>query len=164
MIGTRDEVNAIANWYENGGHEPPEGWECLGSGSYRDAYLSPSGVVYKIQYAEYGDHDANLCEAAAIERGLTLDFAKEWMPRADIWYTEALSDPVIAMEHIEGECVLSQQEKQAARRIMTLLSGFDDSWGCGESEFNLKRRPNGQPVIIDLGGNGNLNVVMSLAA
>lgn len=52
MIGNEKDALLIHNWWH--GHRdsyrnPPEGWQYLGGGSFRTAYLSPDGVVYKIQ-------------------------------------------------------------------------------------------------------------------
>lgn len=53
MIGNAEEAQFISDWYRNSKcvcvTGAPEGWKYLGSGSYRTAYLSPSGVVYKVQ-------------------------------------------------------------------------------------------------------------------
>lgn len=52
MIGNATEAQFIHNWYHNKPLTPfdaPEGWRRLGSGSFRVGFLSPSGVVYKVQ-------------------------------------------------------------------------------------------------------------------
>lgn len=58
MFGNETEARFIRDWrdlYLRAGrttHEipVPEDWKKLGSGCYRTAYLSPSGVVYKVQH------------------------------------------------------------------------------------------------------------------
>ena len=55
MIGNLEEAQFIYNWYRNERadyYDRPDGWEYLGSGCYRTAYLSPSGVVYKVEQSE----------------------------------------------------------------------------------------------------------------
>lgn len=52
MLGNAAEAQFIHNWYHSPDrtcNRPPEGWTHLGGGSFRSAYLSPSGVVYKVQ-------------------------------------------------------------------------------------------------------------------
>lgn len=58
MIGTLEEARALFDavgdrW--NDGYPPP-GWKHLGSGGTRAAYLSPSGVVFKVCH-EYEDDE-----------------------------------------------------------------------------------------------------------
>lgn len=52
MLGNAKDAEFIHNWYHEvpyGQAGAPEGWKYLGSGSFRSAYLSPDGVVYKVQ-------------------------------------------------------------------------------------------------------------------
>lgn len=70
LIGNQEEAQFIHDWWWEERHDrhgdAPEGWEYLGQGSFRIAYLSPSGVVYKVQKegAHYtyqtnkGEHEA----------------------------------------------------------------------------------------------------------
>ncbi len=46
MIGNAADAKLIS---ECGGYATPKGWRRLGSGCYRTAYLSPEGVVYKVE-------------------------------------------------------------------------------------------------------------------
>lgn len=52
LVGNQEEATLIHNWYHDDRWSRaalPEGWTKLGEGSFRAAYLSPSGVVYKVQ-------------------------------------------------------------------------------------------------------------------
>lgn len=54
LVGNQEEATFIHDWYHevggrNRGNTAPEGWKYLNSGSFRAAYLAPSGVVYKVQ-------------------------------------------------------------------------------------------------------------------
>lgn len=52
LVGNQEEAALIHEWYHysrSGSWNLPEGWTRLGEGSFRAAYLSPSGVVYKVQ-------------------------------------------------------------------------------------------------------------------
>lgn len=76
----RDYTIALSKW-QYGGWDPsreavapvtPEGWKLLGSGCYRQGWLSPDGVVYKVEHAYDLDSDqTNKGEAANGVRILT---------------------------------------------------------------------------------------------
>jgi hypothetical protein len=63
MIGSAEEARFIHDWWHRLHPEgraldeanTPDGWEYLGSGAFRAAYLAPSGVVYKVQQDLSGD-------------------------------------------------------------------------------------------------------------
>lgn len=68
-IGNISDASLIRNWVrsspkKNNWSRPdcvyqshaPEGWEYLGSGSFRSVWLSPEGVAYKVLHSE-GDYD-----------------------------------------------------------------------------------------------------------
>jgi hypothetical protein len=134
----------------------------LSWGSYRDAYLSPSGVVYKVQHYEYGDHEANLCEARAIARGMRIPEYVPWLPAAALYYSEYDEAPIMAMEYVTGVCVLSDQEHEVAKKISEGITGTYDLDVEG-SQHNAARRTDGQPVLIDLGGYGSTQAMQSVA-
>lgn len=80
MLGNEEDARFIRDWHFGGRRddwgnpvgELPEGWGRLGSGSYRIAYLSPDGVVYKVQqrYALPGEYEgqSNKSEAENLRR------------------------------------------------------------------------------------------------
>lgn len=75
----------------------PEGWEVLGSGCYRIAYLSPSGVVYKVQL-----HRDSLQSNEGEFRNIREQFFRKMpigcrLPRVGLF--QADGEHVIAMEH-----------------------------------------------------------------
>jgi hypothetical protein len=52
LVGNQEEATFIHDWYHEapyGRQGAPEGWKYLNSGSFRAAYLAPSGAVYKVQ-------------------------------------------------------------------------------------------------------------------
>lgn len=53
LVGNQEEAKFIHDWWWSReyyhDYQAPEGWEYLGEGSFRAAYLAPSGVVYKVQ-------------------------------------------------------------------------------------------------------------------
>lgn len=56
LVGNQEEATLIHEWYHDhhGRYGAPEGWKYLNAGSFRAAYLSPSGVVYKVQKDRQG--------------------------------------------------------------------------------------------------------------
>lgn len=119
-IGSRREAMTLLDTVDEQNWDGPEGWTLLGSGCFRTAFLSPSGIVYKI-----GDEEANASEvrkAAALRRRTNLpDFIyipvvsaftfQRWrtINRYDYTlekeYTERVHrrEVVSAMEYIAGE-------------------------------------------------------------
>ena len=93
-----------ADWRPNGKSATyrEHGWSFLGSGSYRECYLSPTGVVYKYDYndsqsygnrAEWGNYSYLYAHRENIPKRIRL-------PRAYLWDFGRYA--VIAMEYIEG--------------------------------------------------------------
>lgn len=80
-----------------------DGWEYLGSGIHRSAYLSPSKVVYKVAHDGYRSRQAQYAEALAVEvLSKEVPPAGFGVPKADI--VEVIPGlPVIAMEYIDGD-------------------------------------------------------------
>lgn len=74
MIGNEAEAKFIRDWYASKGQwsqrddTPPVGWERLGSGCYRAAFLSPTGVVYKVQHNYDHSSQSNAGEAETLRR------------------------------------------------------------------------------------------------
>lgn len=97
-ISMEDEARLILDHFRQARYRdiPPQGWTKLGDGSFREAFLSPSKIVYKI-----GDPESNADECAAIEIAMKRPLAGWYVP-----WVKALPDfnyEVIAMEYIEGE-------------------------------------------------------------
>lgn len=69
MIGNAEEAARITQWYYDGYvGDAPEGWKYLGAGVFRTAYLSPSGVVYKVQKSRAYSCQSNQGEWDAYRR------------------------------------------------------------------------------------------------
>lgn len=68
LVGNQEEATFIHDWHHGaplgGQQSAPEGWKYLSSGSFRSAYLAPSGVVYKVQndIGPYSRYQTNECE------------------------------------------------------------------------------------------------------
>lgn len=82
MLGNEADARFIRDWHFSPDakrdawgdliQQAPDGWRRLGEGCYRVAYLSPDGVVYKVQhyYAEPGQYQSqsNKGEAEALRK------------------------------------------------------------------------------------------------
>jgi hypothetical protein len=92
----------------------PEGWEKLGSGSYRAAYLSPSGVVYKVNHrlrdskAQEGSNYAEMMNIIKLRKGRRIPDG--WaVPDATLYrvpLTLRSNDYVIAMPKVDTSAPL----------------------------------------------------------
>lgn len=128
-----------------GSEDAPEGFEFLGAGCSRDAFLGPDGVVYK-----YGSTYANECEA---------DNYKYILPNMPDGWTLAPSTyyacGVLAMECVRGmidneyhnddeECICSGRCIQDTISELTRATGLYDI-----HDENYFVRPDGVRVLID---------------
>lgn len=117
MIGTPEEARAIYAVGDGYNPTPPEGWQFLGSGMYRNAFLSPSGVVYKVEKNEclgYGqDNYGEYCNWLTAS---TRKFPEDVRLPAMTFYSISESEDsfgrtvhggVIAMEYVDGGTVRS---------------------------------------------------------
>lgn len=75
MIGNADDARFICDWYigQLSTHDrydvgAPKGWVRLGSGCYRAAFVSPDGVVYKVQHRRDAGAYGNAGEAQNLRR------------------------------------------------------------------------------------------------
>lgn len=163
MIGNAEDARFIRDWslqrYKDDpydyipGPSAPEGWKRLGKGCFRIAYLSPDGVVYKVE-RHYGDgwSQSNRGEDKNLRR---YRFTK--MPegcRLPRWqYFELDGKGVMAMERFdkllrqfsryEGGNGKYYAALSRLSRLMIDIGDFHDA--------NLAVDPNGLLVPIDMG-------------
>lgn len=124
MIGNETDA-AVANGIHVNyqGWEPvasnmPEGWKFLGEGCYRRAFLSPDGVVYKVEYAARG---SNANEAEVFARfGHEVDGFR--LAACTLFY-----DDVLAMEYVthEWDCDYVESYNKAVAWTKTILDYWD---------------------------------------
>lgn len=102
LIGSLEEATIAAHL--NRVRPLPKGWKKVGAGSYRTAYLAPSGTLYKVPHASEG----YLVTANYREVSFSLTFhenvstpkaqallEKVYVPKATLY------DKIVAMEYIE---------------------------------------------------------------
>jgi hypothetical protein len=145
MLGNAEEAKTIAS-----ANDTPDGWTYLGSGVSRRAYLSPSGVVYKVAITPY-ERQYNRWEyyASITMRNLP---EYEWA-RKKVYIPEAeMYGDVIAMEYIppSGRTDLSvydlresDKDLDHAIRILPLSTDLHNG--------NVEYLPDGRVAVFDLG-------------
>lgn len=81
--------------------EIPEGWKYLAAGVSRRAYLSPSGVVYKVQRNPESDYQGNKGEHETAERVRKSGSVRgAYIPKTSLY--EVPGSWVIALEYMNG--------------------------------------------------------------
>lgn len=161
--------DAVGDHFKPGWSERdvPEGWVWLGSGGSRNAYLSPSGVVYKIQ------HDSSEAETPwnRMEIGQFARIRKErslppsWrVPKTHLYsfrttYTrynrklrKEVVEPgtvhIVAMEYVAGQavgCGASTEDRKF------MAAGFDAAGLFDSGGANAIKALDGSWYIIDAG-------------
>jgi hypothetical protein len=81
----------------------PEGWKRIGGGCFRSAWLSPDGVIYKVEHA-YGSYgQSNSEEYENVVRILTGNKSHPYVSIPRVTYYALDGRGVIAMEYVKGE-------------------------------------------------------------
>lgn len=111
----------------------PEGWKYLGSGAYRSAYLSPTGVVYKRMH-EFGSQDNNRNEEQRYREHK--DSVKGFRLAACRYFK---SNKILAMEYVKDDRSECKKSMEAMSRYMSNVCRYYD---CSE----MKRQKNWHAV------------------
>ena len=129
-IGSRANARTILRYYLESDYSCnpiPKGWEELGSGISRTAYLGPDGVVYKC-----GEDYANLNDARTSARCRKMNMPKGWrIPLVHYFGNVTVKEypeddfSVIAMEHGKGGHKRECWKKNCPRRYCS----------CKDAEF-----------------------------
>ncbi|HEY6021151.1 MAG TPA: hypothetical protein VIY48_14980 [Candidatus Paceibacterota bacterium] len=142
-IGSLAEAKQVEDFRHN---RCAEGWQYIGSGAYRSAYLSPSGVVYKRQYSSdalNGDpYDCNRKEAV-----LYKEFADKSPNGVRLAPCYLHSNGVLAMEYIDGESLDYFQPEPA--HLFKLVQQFGAMLNLWDLYGNNIKHCNGEAVIVD---------------
>jgi hypothetical protein len=157
-LGNKEDAQLIYRRRRSGNGPLPKGWKKLGEGAYRSTYLSPEGVVYKVNGSTY-DGDHNFIEAMNFRRirSSKVKVPRTWRVAKTKLYTFDHDDDkvnVVAMEYVKGEhksglCTSEQEEKyfeECGAIAAWDALGLDDL-----HEGNFVITPKGTKVIIDLG-------------
>lgn len=82
--------------------EAPQGWEYLGTGSYRSVWLSPEGVAYKVSHNTWDDQSSSeLNKLAEVWQNPDRLPARCRVPRFERY--EVDGESVVAVERVKGE-------------------------------------------------------------
>lgn len=157
MIGTQAEAEVVAGLsYDS---ETPSGWEFAGSGCSRRAYLSPSGVIYKVQtgYDDANDNEyvtaCALIASGAIPEG--------WdVPRIGRYRVEknGKTEVILAMENLgPNEVSVWTVEVPVPKGYVSHNDVVNKVFGVFDSHGgNIRQRADGTLVCIDMGFSGLL--------
>lgn len=153
MIGSPEEAliaskfRVVHEYAESYPFELPPGWTFLGHGAWRNAFLSPTGVVYKLQI---GDQDtANYEEYQNYLEIIKTPIPGWYVPEVDLYSVGPID--IIAMEYIEGE----PDDDVEAEDYYFPEEWFEatNSWGIEDvSPFNIIIMSDGKRALIDMGG------------
>lgn len=126
----------------------PDGWRKIGEGIARDAYLSPSGVIYKLPRDGRNSSDQSYSEAVSADRtGNILPFDGWRIPDVTVFH---FGVPIVAMEYVAtgysaaGPDAIDHYEK--TRDVAAEWFGLSDL-----HYENVRFDNDGTVVIIDLG-------------
>lgn len=162
VIGSREDADLIRDWVyssgERGGRpravwdgEAPEGWDYIGSGSFRSVWRSPDGIAYKVQHSVRSSQ-SNEEEYNNLERARSCDLpGLARLPSAALFDFGDVS--IIAMELIDGPRLSNyygpdrEEFYEAVAHCETRLRLVDL-----HDENCVVDIHSGKVVIVDLGG------------
>lgn len=163
MIGNEAEARFIHEWYRawqaredywtDPGPMAPEGWERLGSGCYRIAFLAPSGTVYKVQSSS-SSYQTNEAEAYTLRRYMFRKLPKGCrFPRYQLFMVTE-GEGVMAMERVASLLKEHSRYDGEGRRIRGLRNDLVETLYDLHDlhDANIGVAEDGAVVPIDLGG------------
>lgn len=141
VIGSEEEARAVVGVAAVVGEygEPGpcgNGWTFLGAGAYRQAFLSPTGTVYKVAkyYPEENENEHRAC--TRIRQNVKQDLV--YVPETSLY------GQVLAMEYVDGSPALwSEMSKAEGHTVMDVLGIRDCHSG------NVRRMRDGKLAVID---------------
>ncbi len=163
IIGSQDEAEKIHDWVRHCEaiqgkprvvrlKSAPRGWRYISRGEYRSAWLSPSGVVYKVNHRRETYWDQSAAEAANL-RSAWFQKPPAGCRIVRFGTYSVKGEVIVAMEYVDGELVDALSEAQvntdpyyARMRRMEDLFKLSDLHGD-----NAMVDGNGNLVVIDWG-------------
>lgn len=154
MIGCREDAELIGQWDDY--YPLPDGWDKVGEGDERIAYLSPDGIVYKVELTLNG---ANTTEYFNICQIQLLEPVENWrVPEASLYVLDKFHS-VIAMEYIQGTGAIFCQSTY--RNVSCTCNEFPcvgiewemigELWGITDLHSdNIRQLPDGTKVLVDV--------------
>ena len=163
-IGNEQDAQKILSWVRSyptrysrpecvNNEEAPDGWEFLGSGSFRSVWLSPEGVAYKVNhrddYDEQGEGEvSNLREAWKRQppEGCRLPEFNHFLIGGEVIVAIEAIDGVTVEEHLRGE-------REPDRSMHKLMRDCESMYKlCDVHTENAMIDSNGFLVVVDWGG------------
>jgi hypothetical protein len=148
-IGSFEEAETVYRLGLAGTFGGLNGWTFLGDGVYRNAWLAPSGTVYKVPHTNTpfsGYEDFGWQSNRAEYENACLYSDRDWCPPVNIYNVNG--DPVIAMPYYEpyyeaADRNLSAEGKAALREAAELIGDMH------HENFSVVE---GRPIVIDVAG------------
>lgn len=112
MIGSAENAKTAFEIFLAGDAAYPDGWECVGSGLYRTAYLGPDDVVYKVQHDADGQYPYPVQQNVKEYANMCRYSDRPWAIQVSLYAVDVCEDdegklyqppPVIAAEYVTGE-------------------------------------------------------------
>lgn len=164
-IGNATDAQFIFNAMCRGGRRAPKGWKHVGSGGTRSCFLSPDGVVYKIEGLHSNSNEREVKAAVRYRKNKQLAEQDVFIPETTGWNVKdgSLTATVVAMEYIDDggvtvQCNAEYGDDCNCRKwgtprvcygwLLNYISdvGLEDMfWG------NVKAGKDGKFYVIDLG-------------
>lgn len=157
IVGNAEDARLIHNHVrEHGRHGPaPKGWKRAGQGSFRSAWLSPDGVVYKVQHYHHS-HQSNEGEIQNILKILSGRPLPEQcrIPQATFYDVgNSTNDGVIAMECVNGKTVYERYDYRPPAEVSNRIESLSKAVRLRDlHDENVMIDDNtGDLVLVDLG-------------
>lgn len=128
----------------------PEGWKYINKGCDRSAWLSPSGVVYKVEHRSTysSQNESEASRLKEVWKRPPIEGCR--FPKFDIFTVG--DEIVIAMEMIDGPR-LADYKGPDYDDLHCLMYDLEDKYGlCDVHDENVLVDEDGILVLVDLGG------------
>lgn len=113
----------------------PDGWQFLGSGSFRSVWLSPEGVCYKVEHEYYPYSSDNAAEYRNWRNWTRNCMLPEGTRIPELTYYELDGKPVIAMERVNGETFFNAKSfipEEEIARFRDLMYELEEELGSSD--------------------------------
>ncbi len=138
--------------------EAPEGWEFLGSGSYRSVWLSPEGVAYKVNHSAWDEQsEGELAKLKEVWENQERLPALCRVPRFESYKVDG--EPVVAIEAVNGktlsdsyyENVIDRETHKMHQEHLRMIENRFKLWDM-HGENAMIDEETGELVVVDFGG------------
>lgn len=150
----RDYIRNDWSFYDESRPAAPEGWEYLSSGVYRNCFVSPDNVVYKVDCYPDSGEGTNAGECRNLVRCAALP-APEHTRMPKFTYYGLNGDGVIAMERIHGTPLREARalgKLEDRTKFDVIISELERKYDLDDLHgANVIVEPSGDLVVVDWG-------------